>query len=109
MSSFRAALRADPSHDEVLAVDGDIDLATAHRLLEAAIPHITPAEGRPFSLDLSGVTFLDSTGVGSLLEIRTVALSVDRATEIVAMAAPVARVLELAGLTDLFTPAGGSA
>ena len=101
MSAFHADLRPGPDGSGVLAVAGDIDLATAHKLLEAATPHLTPSS-EPFRLDLSEVSFLDSTGIGALLEIRAAALKVEREVQIVAMATSVARVLQLAGLEDVF-------
>lgn len=103
MSAFHADLRLGPDGSEVLAVAGDIDLATAHKLVEAATPHLT-ASPTPFRVDLSGVTFLDSTGIGALLEIRTAALAVGRSVEVVSMAHSVERVLALSGLDEVFAP-----
>lgn len=104
MPAFRADLRPDADDRDVLAIEGDIDLATAQHLVEAATPLLSQEGDRPLLLDLAGVTFLDSTGIGALLELRNQALVRERDTEIVAMSGLVERVLELAGLSDLFTP-----
>ena len=47
-------------------VDGDIDVATAPRLREHLIGVITGGQPR-IVLDLDGVTFLDSTGLGVIV------------------------------------------
>jgi anti-anti-sigma factor len=52
----------------VLAVHGDLDIATCDRLSEAA--EQVPAETRLLAVDLGGVTFLDSSGLRALLLCR---------------------------------------
>lgn len=51
----------------VLTVSGEIDLATAPRLREHLVRLVTEHAGRPVVVDLSGVTFCDSLGVGVLV------------------------------------------
>lgn len=57
----------------VLSVAGEVDVATAPQLRQEAVRLATP--GRGLVLDLSGVEFLDSTGlgvvVGVLKRVRT--------------------------------------
>lgn len=50
----------------VVTVSGDLDIATA-RELRAALPSVSA--GAPAMLDLSGVTFIDSSGLGLLNEL----------------------------------------
>jgi anti-anti-sigma factor len=52
--------------DGQLVVSGDMDLATAPVLQRAA----TKLGGPSISLDLSGVAFIDSTGLHLLLDLR---------------------------------------
>ena len=104
MPASRAELQTDARGRDVLVVAGDIDLANAHDLVTTATPLLSRQQEHALVLDLAGVTFLDSTGIGALLEIRTLALAEGRRTEVVAMSEAVERVLELAGLTDLFAP-----
>ena len=47
-----------------ITIRGELDLATAGRLEEA----ITSADGRPLLVDLRGLSFMDSTGVRTLLQ-----------------------------------------
>lgn len=87
----------------MLAIVGDLDLASAHELLAAAESSAGAAE--PLRLDLSGVTFLDSTGVGALLKIRRAATDAGREVRVTGRSEAVDRVLELAGISELFSPA----
>jgi anti-sigma B factor antagonist len=50
----------------VLAVRGEVDLATEGRLVRAAIEAFGLAARPPVVLDLTGVTFLSSSGLGQL-------------------------------------------
>lgn len=85
----------------VLTVAGDVDLA-AHARFEAAVE-----QGWPGSCDLvvdcSGVTFLDSMGLRVL--VQTMRQATDKGYEftLAAPSASVLRVLELAGVKDLFS------
>lgn len=53
----------------VLAVVGEFDLASAPRVRQAILRSIgsSPAEGVKLLLDLSGVDFIDSSGLGVLI------------------------------------------
>jgi anti-sigma B factor antagonist len=53
-------------HTVALAVEGELDLATAPRL-KAALDEIPPDEQRALVIDLSGVTFIDSTALRLLV------------------------------------------
>jgi anti-sigma B factor antagonist len=101
MSTFEAVKGIDETGQEVLSVVGDVDLATAPKLVDAAAPWAE--SGALVRLDLDGVTFLDSTGVGALLQIRQTALGAGGQLELVNLSASVQRVLEITGLTLLLT------
>ena len=51
----------------VLAVAGELDLATAPRLREQLTRLVGDSPGRVVVVDLSGVTFCDSIGLGVLV------------------------------------------
>ena len=61
-------LRTEWIRDGVLAIGGDIDLASADTLLDAALS----ADRRPgdLVLDCADVTLIDSTGIQALLRLR---------------------------------------
>jgi anti-anti-sigma factor len=54
--------------DDTLQVSGEIDVAVAAELLDAILSFGTSAERRAVCLDLGGVTFIESTGIGALIE-----------------------------------------
>ena len=82
----------------VISLSHEIDLASARRISSALEPLI--AAGGPVTIDLSAVTFMDSTGIHVLLE-AAVALG-DRGCIIVHGAqGSAARVLELTQLGSL--------
>ena len=53
----------------VVSVGGEVDLGTAHELSEAALEAMRSI-GPTLVLDLSGVTFMDSTGLKVLLAVH---------------------------------------
>jgi anti-sigma B factor antagonist len=84
-----------------VAVRGEVDAATAP-LLQDALDEAVRATGGTLVLDLSGVSFLDSSGINVLLRVRALLGREDRALALVCPAGPPRRVLELAGIEDLF-------
>ena len=81
----------------VLTVTGEVDMATAPRL-RAVLAEAVRRPGPPLVVDLSQVRYLDSAGVGALFE------HVHRGLElVVAPGSPVARVLQVTGLTEVAT------
>ena len=79
---------------------GELDMATAPQLRELDDVH------GPLLLDLNGVSFLDSTGIGGLIRLRD-RCSHDGCTFVVERCSPQAeRVLRIAGLYEIFTEDG---
>ena len=58
-----SATREEHPDKIVIRVRGDVDMATANELLAA----LTPDSGRPFVVDLSEATFVDSQGLNTLV------------------------------------------
>ena len=86
----------------VLQVAGELDLAVTAELRSAA-DNALAAEGvELIVLDLEGVTFIDSTGLGTLVEIRNAAMQRGAAMRLDGVQAAPARVIEIAGLADAF-------
>lgn len=83
-----------------VSASGEIDVSTASQLHH----HVDLAldTGCDVELDYSGVTFIDSIGVSSLLIPRQRADARERSIRLVATSAPVDRVLELCGLAQHF-------
>jgi len=89
-----------------VAVRGDVDLATAEELRAAVVPLIRA--GREVDLDCAEIGFLDSAGLRVLLDLNRRAG--DAGGELVLVGLPdiVSRVLELAGVAQMFTVRPGS-
>ena len=54
----------------VLVVHGEVDLSTGGRLMEAGSAALREAAGAPVVLDLTGVDFLSSSGLGLLVALH---------------------------------------
>lgn len=100
MTTFHASSGATTTGEPLVTVSGELDLASADDFLA----EVTEAagDGAVLVLDLAGVSFMDSTGLGALIKVRN--RLVDRGGEITltAVSPAVERVLELTGMSDVF-------
>jgi anti-sigma B factor antagonist len=85
-----------------LTVHGELDSATAP-LLEDAMREAALETSGAFVLDLSGLEFMDSSGVSTLLQARALLGREERALALVCPPGPARRVLDLVGISELFT------
>lgn len=92
---------ADDASGVVVALRGELDLAAAPglqrellTLLERPVPSLT--------LDLGGLTFLDSSGLGSLYRTRLAADEHGVPLRLAAVPSHVMRVLDVTAMTPLF-------
>jgi anti-sigma B factor antagonist len=86
----------------VLAVSGEVDVATVPRLREQL--HGLVAEGNTrIVVDLDGVDFLDSTGLGVLVGALKRVRSNDGELTLVCTQPRIRKVFEVTGLTKVFT------
>jgi anti-sigma B factor antagonist len=86
----------------VLAVRGELDFDGAPSLREALIEAIDENPGRRVVVDLEGVDFIDSAGLGVLVGGLKRARDAEGELALVATGRSVVRVLELTGLTRVF-------
>jgi anti-sigma B factor antagonist len=92
--------RADQPGEPCLLVAGEIDLAVAGRFA-SAVKELLAAARSPAVLDLTGVTFFNSTGIGVLID--GAADAKRRGVDLqVRPSDHVRRTLEITGLTDTF-------
>jgi anti-anti-sigma factor len=82
---------------ETLYVSGELDIATAS-MLERTVAGTLDGQGGEFRLDVSAMTFMDSTGAQALLHVHNRVESLDRRLVIVSPTRLVRRVLEIMGL-----------
>jgi anti-anti-sigma factor len=87
-----------------MLVQGEIDLADERPLVDEVDAVIGASGDVVVELDLGGVDFIDSSGVRALLLLRRA--HGDR-VRLGARSAPVQRVLDIAGLADLFADGTG--
>jgi anti-sigma B factor antagonist len=83
-----------------VAVRGEVDVASVPALVEALDAAIRDSEGA-FVVDLCGVEFLDSSGLGVLLRARALLGRDERALAVVCPPGPVRRLFDVAGIADL--------
>ena len=94
-------VRSNRDGRATLVVSGEIDIVTAPYLRDEIAAAIGEAEST-IVVDLSGVTFIDSSGLGVLIDART---AIDEAAVTLVLLNPTEacrRVLELTGTAVLF-------
>jgi anti-sigma B factor antagonist len=93
----------------VIAVSGELDLATAPQLREACAKAVQSAAGT-VRIDVGGLTFLDSSGISVLVETHRDLEARNGSLILHCVGDRTQRVLEVAGLSDFFAhsdqPAG---
>lgn len=82
----------------ILAIAGEIDLGSAPQLRTALAPILDGATPR-LVLDLSGVNFMDSTGIGVMVNALNRVSEKNGACAFCGLQARVKRILQIAGLT----------
>jgi anti-anti-sigma factor len=91
--------RSDEPGWTIISPAGEIDLATVSQLEETLAPFVTAAD-RDIAVDLTRVTFMDSTGLRALLAAnQSLAPSAHRLVLIVA-GGPVDRLLDISGVAQ---------
>src|SRR3954469_24877327 len=89
----------DQGGRSVLSVSGAIDLQTRDKLAEAGRSALGRG-GTALVLDLSDVTFMDSTGIGTLVELGHDAEDIQAQLVIRHPSVRVQRILHMTGLDD---------
>lgn len=92
----------DEGDQSVLTLTGELDIDSVAELRERAQQHLAAGHFQQLTLDLAGLTFLDSSGLGLLLEIRRLAMNSNVEFKMVNVPAGPARVIAIAGLTETF-------
>jgi anti-sigma B factor antagonist len=97
---------------QTLYVSGELDIASAPAL-EPTVAGTMDGQGGEFCLDVSALTFMDSTGARALLRVHNRVESVGRRLVILSPTRAVWRVLKITGLDQVIdvrlTPNGDTA
>lgn len=89
---------AEHASGSVVCVWGELDMATAPPLQVRLLALV--GEGRRVELDLSGLTFMDSSGLNLLIGVARAATESGGALTLAAASPEVRRVLELSGVAE---------
>jgi anti-anti-sigma factor len=94
-----AVERIEADGYELLAVRGEIDIATSPRLIAALNDVVADTTGAVL-VDLSSVEFMDSTGLALLVRVQRRLSRWGRGFAVVCPGGPVRRIFELTDLVD---------
>jgi anti-sigma B factor antagonist len=86
----------------LLVLHGELDLGNESQLHDVVMAQLAAHDPTKLRLDLADISFLDSSGINALLDIRKYAASHGIGVEIVAVSHRVARILTIVGLADSF-------
>ena len=95
---IEASIRADGA--VVVQVEGEVDASVDERLADVIL---LGGSGLDLVLDMSGVTFLDSTGLRALIRAQRACDARNQRFVVIAPSAIVRRVFEIAGVEDFLT------
>lgn len=102
MAQFEARTSAEAG-GVVVALIGECDLAVRDEL--AATLHAAVTSSPVVTVDLAGLTFLDSSGVHGLVTAHHTARELGRHLYVINPSGMVATVLDITGVSDLLRPA----
>ena len=105
MDELRISVTAGPAYT-LVTLAGECDLHTGRQLRDVLTSEVSRG-ARRMILDLSGLSFMDSTGMQVLLSVHTVLTVRNGTLSAVAPQPVVARILELTG-ADQYIPVYGS-
>jgi anti-sigma B factor antagonist len=101
METFR--IKAAPADGTcTLILSGEADLDVADDIVELGTLSLKDATNHVLILDLAAVTFIDSTTLGALVQLRNIAMDQAKRMSLVNVPPVVARVLTIAGLDKVF-------
>lgn len=87
----------------VLTVTGDVDVGTADELRDAGVAALAADDCRKLVVDVAGMEFLDSTGLGALVHLRNSSEATGRKLILRNPTRQAERVLALTALDTVFT------
>jgi anti-anti-sigma factor len=85
-----------------IAVGGELDIAVEQELVTRVREAIAATEAPTVAMDLSDVSFIDSSGLRALLLCRDAAQARELALVLAVTDGPVRRLLEVAGVSSWF-------
>ncbi|MFJ5265234.1 STAS domain-containing protein [Streptomyces sp. NPDC088387] len=86
----------------VMELTGELDYGSSSQVRDA-LPRLTLEPGRQLVVDLSGITFCDSSGITALLAARNHALAARADIVLATVPGHISRVFTVVGLDQVFT------
>ncbi len=86
----------------ILRLSGSLDVATT-RQMKQSLAEVSSASYRDLLIDLTALEFLDSTGLGALIGAHRRAAEAGERLELIVSDGPIARLLNITGLSRVFT------
>jgi anti-sigma B factor antagonist len=83
-----------------LAIDGDVDLSVLQPIRDALDHRLADPASSSVTLDLSGVTFIDSSGLGLLVAGKRQAAEAEKPFHVTGAEGRTAEIIEATGLTE---------
>lgn len=102
MADFSIVTRSADSGRTVLGLVGELDLAGASAMRAAGLAALGEPGSSTLVLDVTALTFVDSTGIGTWVELHNHASSQDQSLVLHGVSDNLNRVLTIAGLVSLF-------
>ena len=93
--------QADEDGNQIVSVTGELDIATAERAY-TYISDVIDAWPTPVSVDLSGLTFCDASGLGVLARIARHAREAGRQLRLTAARPSLLKIMRITGLDRAF-------
>jgi len=93
--------RTGADGNQVISVTGELDIATAEQAY-AYISEVIDSWPTPVSVDLSGLTFCDASGLGVLAKIARHARQAGRQLKLTSVRPPLLKIMRLTGLDSVF-------
>ena len=101
ITDFALTVTSGPNH-LVVAVNGELDDYTAPALRDRVRKELEGRAGVELTLDLSNMTFVDSTGLGVLVGIRRRVRETGGTLALSGLTPATTKVLEITGLSRVF-------
>ena len=101
MPPLDVEIQAQPGQT-ILVLHGELDMATESQLRDVAMAQLEVSGLAKLGLDLADITFLDSSGISVLVDLRNHANDRGIDLKILAVSPRAARILTIVGLAEAF-------
>jgi anti-sigma B factor antagonist len=101
MTALRSRIESEGER-KIIRLAGELDLAVADDVLALGLLALDADNVVELVLDMDDVTFLDSTGIGTLIRIRNAAIARGVELQLRGVGPRIRRVLSITGLENVF-------